>query len=163
MVYSRKGQRKLRNNSLWRNKVELQRRYIEEVGEAVEALGIMLEKELRAIKQGLAELCQFVARIRDEEKSLTQTVQELKEGMIGTQKFLHGLETVISRTESKLIDLQKDLSSEEDFAGEIRNDLLIIKRDLQFTRSDLKELLKRQEDLDRKSEGFEEREEGLKR
>jgi len=143
--------------------VELQRRYIEEVGEAVEALGIMLEKELRAIKQGLAELCQFVARIRDEEKSLTQTVQELKEGMIGTQKFLHGLETVISRTESKLIDLQKDLSSEEDFAGEIRNDLLIIKRDLQFTRSDLKELLKRQEDLDRKSEGFEEREEGLKR
>lgn len=142
--------------------MELQRRYIEEVGEAVEALGIMLEKELGAVKQGLAELCQFVAQIRDEEKSFSQTVRELKEGMIRTEEFLHGLETTISRTESKLIDLQKDLSSEGDFAGEIKNDLLIIKRDLQFTRSDLKELLKRQEDMDRNSEGFEEREEGLK-
>ncbi|KPL00641.1 MAG: hypothetical protein AMJ91_03840 [candidate division Zixibacteria bacterium SM23_73_3] len=135
--------------------MELQRRYIEEVGEAVEALGIMLEKELRAIKQGLAELYQFIAQIKDEEKNLSQAMQELKEEMMGTQKLLQGFETIISRTESKFTDLQKDLS-EEDFSAEIKNDLLIIKRDLQFARSDLKELLSRQEDLEKKWKEFKE-------
>ena len=139
----------------------LQRRDIEEVGEAVEALGIMLEKELGGIKQGLAELYRFVAQINEREKNFSQEVQKLKEEMIKTQKLLQGFEILISRTESKLIDLQKVFSDEEDFSGEIKSDLLIIKRDLQFTRSDLKELLKRQENVEKKLKDLEERKEGL--
>jgi len=132
--------------------MELQRRYIEEVGEAVEALGIVLEKELGAINQRLAELYRFVNQMKEEEKDFNQEVQKLKEEMIRTQKLLQGFETLISRTESKLIDLQKSFSDDEDYAGDIKNDLLIIKRDLQFTRSDLKEILERQEDLEKKLE-----------
>ncbi len=120
----------------------LERRYIEEVGEAVEALGIMLERELVAIKQGLAELYQSLAQIQDEEKNLSQEVQKLKDETKTREGFLRGLENIMSRTESRLADLQKDYSDEEDLAGEIKNDLLVIKRELQFVRSDLKELLK---------------------
>ncbi|MCK4404074.1 MAG: hypothetical protein KAW02_03195 [candidate division Zixibacteria bacterium] len=135
----------------------LQRRDIEEVGEAVETLGIMLEKELGAIKQGLAELYRFVAQMKEEERNFSQEVQKLKDEMMSTQKLLQGFETIISRTESRLLDLQKDTSDEEDFTGEIKSDLLIIKRDLQFTRSDLRELLKRQDDVEKKFECLEER------
>jgi len=127
----------------------LQRMDIEEVGEAVEALGIMLEKELLAINQRLAELYRFVAQMKVEERNFSQEVQKLKDEMMSTQKLLQGFETIISRTESRLLDLQKDTSDEEDFAGEIKNDLLTIKRDLQFTRSDLRELLKRQDDVEK--------------
>lgn len=127
--------------------MELERRYIEEVGEAVEALGIMLERELGAIKQGLAELYQSLAQIKDEEKNLSQELQKLKDETKTREGFLRGLENIMSRTESRLTDLQKDYSDEEDLAGEIKNDLLVIKRELQFVRSDLKELLKQQEDV----------------
>ncbi len=144
----------------------LQKRDIEEVGEAVEALGIMLEKELGGIKQDLAELYRFVAQMKKEGEKFSGEVQKLKEEMTRTQKLLQGFETLISRTESKLIDLQKVFSDEEDYTGEIKSDLLIIKRDLQFARSDLKELLKRsagsigQEYLEKKLD-LEERKEGL--
>ncbi len=137
--------------------MELERRYIEEVGEAVEALGIMLEKELGGIKQGLAELYRLIAQIREEEKNLSQEVQKLKEETMKTQKLLQGFETIMSRTELKLMDLQRGSSDEEDFAGEIKNDLLTIKKELQFARSDLRELLKRQEDLEKKLKDVEER------
>jgi len=141
----------------------LQRRDIEEVGEAVEALGIMLEKELGAINQRLVELYRFVSQMKEEERNFKEEVQKLKEEMIKTQKLLQGFEILISRTESKLIDLQKVFSDEEDYTGEIKSDLLIIKRDLQFTRSDLKELLKRQEDVEKKLKDLEERKEGLEK
>ena len=141
----------------------LQRRDIEEVGEAVETLGIMLEKELGAINQRLVELYRFVAQMKEEERNFSGEVQKLKEEMIKNQKLLQGFEILISRTESKLIDLQKVFSDEEDYTGEIKSDLLIIKRDLQFTRSDLKELLKRQEDVEKKLKDLEERKEGLEK
>ena len=143
--------------------MELERRYIEEVGEAVEALGIMLERELGEIKQGLAALYQSVGQISDEEKHLDQELQKLREEVKTVEGSLHGLESILSRTESRLSDLQKDYSDEEDTAGEIKNDLLVMKRELQFVRSDLKELLELQgyankplEDLPGKAQGAEE-------
>ncbi|MGB2981326.1 MAG: hypothetical protein WBC77_08770, partial [Candidatus Zixiibacteriota bacterium] len=42
---------------------------------------------------------------------------------------------------------QKDYSDEEDLAGEIKNDLLVMKRELQFVRSDLKDILTHQEEM----------------
>ena len=125
----------------------MQRRYIEEVGEAIEALGIMLEKELGEIKQALAALYQSMGRLKDEEKDLGQEVQKLREEVKTMDGFLHGFENTMTRAESRLTDLQKDYSEEEDLAGEIKNDLLVMKRDLQFVRSDLRELLTHQEEM----------------
>jgi chromosome segregation ATPase len=121
----------------------LERRYVEEVGEAVEALGIMLERELGAVRQGLVELYRSLSQMRDEEKNLQEETQKLKAEMEKTQKVLRRLETAISRTESKLMDQQIDSGDEEE-AGEIKNDLLVIRKELQFARSDLTELLKTQ-------------------
>ena len=126
--------------------MELERRYIEEVGEAVEALGIMLERELGEIRQGLAALYQSVGRMKDEENDLGQELQKLREEVKTVDGFLRGVESAMSRTESRLADLQKDYTDEEDVAGEIKNDLLVVKRELQFVRSDLKELLTHQEE-----------------
>ena len=127
--------------------MELERRYIEEVGEAVEALGIMLEKELGEIKQALAALYQSLGGIRDQEKNLNGELQKLREEVKNMDGFLQGVENMMSRTESRLADLQTDSSEEEDLAGEIKNDLLVVKREMQFVRSDLKELLTHQETM----------------
>jgi len=127
--------------------MEPERRYIEEVGEAVEALGIMLERELGEVKQALAALYRSVGRINDEEKDLSEELKKLREEMKTMDGFLRGVGSIMSRTESRLADLQKDYTDEEDVAGEIKNDLLIVKRDLQFVRSDLKELLTHQEEM----------------
>ena len=132
--------------------MELERRYIEEVGEAVEALGIMLEKELGEIKQALAALYQSLGGIRDQEKNLNGELQKLREEVKNMDGFLQGVENMMSRTESRLADLQTDSSEEEDLAGEIKNDLLVVKRELQFVRSDLKELLTHQEAMANRSQ-----------
>jgi chromosome segregation ATPase len=123
------------------NNMTLERRDIEEVGEAVEALGIMVEEELTAINQRLGELHTFISLMKEEEQSFKVELLGLKNEMMKTQEVVKGLENIVSRTESRLIDLQKGISDEEDFSEDIKNDLLIIKRDLQFVRSDLKELL----------------------
>ncbi len=142
------------------SRVALERRYIEEVGEAVEALGIMLERELGRIAQGLAELYRMVTITQDQGKTISEKMDHLKDNMLRTQKHLGEFETMIARVESRLLDLQKDLSDEEDDAGDIKNDLLMIKKDLQFARSDMKELLKRQLDLEKGSMYRQERNEG---
>jgi chromosome segregation ATPase len=125
--------------------VEQERRYIEEVGEAVEALGIMLEKELGEIKRALAALYQSLGGIKDQEKDLNGELQKLGEKVKNMDGLLHGVENMMSRTESRLTDLQTDSSEEEDLGEEIKADLLVVKRELQFVRNDLKELLTHQE------------------
>lgn len=141
--------------------MELERRYIEEVGEAVEALGIMLERELGLINQRLEVLYRSVVESKEEEKDFGEKIQEIKEEMIKNQKLLQGLENTLSRTVSRLSDLPKDIPLEEEFTEELKNDLVAIKRELQFTRSDLKELLKRQEDLEKGIKEHSKKEEGL--
>jgi chromosome segregation ATPase len=120
------------------------RRDIEEVGVAVEALGIMLEKQMGLLHQRLAELYRLLAESREENKNPLERIKKMGEDITKTQKSFEHFENVLSRTDSRLVDLQKDLTDEEDLTQEIKNDLLIIKRDLQMLRSDMKELLKRQ-------------------
>lgn len=127
----------------------LERRDIEEVGEAVEALGIMLEEELAKLNERLGELHVFVTQIKEDGQSSKQKMLELKEEMTKAYEVIKGLENIISRTESRWIDLQKNISDEEDLSEEIKNDLLIIKRDLQLVRSDLKELLEQKRNLEK--------------
>ena len=125
--------------------MEPERRYIEEVGEADEALGTMLEKELGEIKRALAALYQSLGGIKDHEKNLIGELQKLREEVKTADGFLRGVESIVSRTESRLTDLQTGSSDEEDLAEEIKADLLVVKRELQFVRNDLKELLTRQD------------------
>jgi chromosome segregation ATPase len=127
--------------------MEQERRYIEEVGEAVEKLGIMLEQELGRINQGLVELYRMVAKIKEEGTDLSEKVQTFKDQIDETKKLLQGFDNKLSKLEFKLVGTQKDLE-EENNLEEIRADLLAIKGEFQFARSDLKELLKRQEDLE---------------
>jgi uncharacterized coiled-coil DUF342 family protein len=127
--------------------MEQGRKYIEEVGEAVENLGIMLEKELGRINQGLVELYRLVAKIKEEGADLSEKFQVFKVQMDEAKKLLQGFENKLSKLEFKLAGTQKD-PEEENNLEEIRVDLLAIKGELQHARSDLKELLKRQEDLE---------------
>ena len=123
------------------NNMTLERRDIEEVGDAVETLGIMLENELGAIHQRLEELYSSITQMKEEEQKFKLDLLDLKKEMMKIQEVVSGLENTVSRAESRLIDLQKESSDEEDFTEDFKNDLLIIKRDLQHVRSDLKELL----------------------
>ncbi|NIM96537.1 MAG: hypothetical protein GTO24_00210, partial [candidate division Zixibacteria bacterium] len=84
-----------------------ERRCIEEVGEAVEALGIMLERELGRINQGLAEIYRIMVQMSDETKNLSQEIQKLKEEMTKDRKLVPRLESALSRTELKLTELER--------------------------------------------------------
>jgi hypothetical protein len=64
-----------------------------------------------------------------------------------TKKLLQGFDNKLSKLEFKLAGTQKD-PEDENSLEEIRADLLAIKSEFQFARSDLKELLKRQDDLE---------------
>jgi chromosome segregation ATPase len=136
-----------------------ERRYVEEVGEAVEALGVMLERELAKITQGLAEIHRIIVQMRDEAKNVSQEIQKLKEEMTKDRKLVPGLESALSRTELKLTELERIPWADDDAGEELRNDLLTLKKELQFARSDLKELLRRQDDLESKLTDWKERKE----
>jgi chromosome segregation ATPase len=127
--------------------MEQERRYIEEVGEAVENLGIMLEQELGRINQGLVELYHMVAKIKEEGTDLSEKIQLFKDQMDETKRLLQGFENKLSKLEFKLAGTQKDPEDENNLE-EIRTELLAIKGELQFAKNDLKELLKRQDDLE---------------
>ncbi len=127
-----------------------ERRYVEEVGEAVEALGVMLERQLAKITQGLAEIHRIIVQTKDKTDNLTQEIQKLKEEMTKDRNLVPRLESALSRTESKLTELERIPWADDDAGDELRNDLLTLKKELQFARSDLKEILRRQDDLESK-------------
>jgi hypothetical protein len=59
----------------------IERRDIEEVGEAVEALGIMFEEALGGIHERLAGLQESINQMKTEEQSFKEELLELKEKM----------------------------------------------------------------------------------
>ncbi len=118
---------------------------LEEVGEAVEALGIMLERQLGVIQQRLVELYRLLARSTEDDKDSREHTKRMDQHIAEIRTSVEQLGNIQSRTESRLADLQTGLSDEEDLTGDIKSDLLAIKRDLQLLRSDVKELLERQE------------------
>jgi len=145
------------------------RKDVEEVGEAVETLGVMMETELQKINLQLNQLNKSISDIRNQEKSFEEEISELKNqistGSIGQEikEFFEEFEATVSRTESRISELQRIFKDEEDHTAGIKNDLLIIKRDLQFVRSDLKEILDHREYLDKKLKDFENRIDGLEK
>ena len=149
--------------------MQIEKKDIEEVGEAVEALGVMMERELQKINLHLSQLSKSITDIINQGKNFKEEIAELRNqisaGPIGeeTRELLEQFETTVSRTESRVSELQRLFRDEEDHTGEIRNDLLAIKRDLQFVRSDLKKILDHKEDLDKKLKDFENRIEGLEK
>lgn len=149
--------------------MQIEKKDIEEVGEAVEALGVMMETELQKISLHLNQLAKSISDIRSQEKSFKEEISELKNqistGSIGqeTKELLEEFEATLSRTESRIGELQRAFQDDEDLTAGIRNDLLIIKRDLQFVRSNLKEILDHREYLDEKLKDFENRIDGLEK
>ncbi len=129
----------------------LERKDIEEVGEAIEALGLMLEEALGGIHQQIAGLHDLINQVKTEGQGFKEELLELKKEMTKTVEMFKGLETKVARAESKLWDMQENVSEEEDFSEDLKNDLLVIKRDLQIIRSDLKELCEQQSYPDKKS------------
>ncbi len=122
---------------------------IEEVGDAVEALGIMIEEALKVIYERIGGLHSLVAQMNTGGQGFKEELLELKKEMAKSHEVIRGLENIVSRTESRLVDMQKNISDDEDYSEDIKNDLLIIKRDLQFVRGDLNELLPRKEDMEK--------------
>ncbi len=135
----------------------IEKKDIEEVGEAVEALGVMVERELHRVNLHLGQLTKSISDVVGEEKSSKEEILEVKNQIQETREFLEAFQATVSRTESRINELQRILQDEEDPAAQIRNDLLIIKRDLQFVRSDLKEILDHREHLDEKIRDFDNR------
>ena len=135
----------------------IEKKDVEEVGEAVEALGVMVERELHRINLHLNQLAKSISDVTGQEKNSKEEISELKNQIQETREFLEGFQSTVSRTESRITELQRILQDEEDPAAQIRNDLLIIKRDLQFVRSDLKEILDHREHLDEKIRDFDNR------
>ena len=135
----------------------IEKKDVEEVGEAVEALGVMVERELHGINLHLNQLAKSLSDVAGQEKNSKEEISELKNQIQETREFLEAFQATVSRTESRINELQRILQDEEDPAAQIRNDLLIIKRDLQFVRSDLKEILDHREHLDEKIRDFDNR------
>lgn len=155
--------------------MQIQKKDIEEVGEAVEALGVMMEAELRKINLKLNHLSKSIFDLRSQEKNSKEEISQLRNqisaGSMGqeTRELLEKFGATVSRTESRISELQRIFSAgsigedEEDHTAEIKNDLLIIKRDLQFLRSDLKEISDHREYLDKKLKDFENKIDGLEK
>jgi chromosome segregation ATPase len=143
--------------------MEIDKKDIIEVGEAVEALGVMMERELQKINLQLNQLIKFISDNISQEKTFKEEIGELRNQIQKTGGLLERLEAAVSRTESRISELQTVFQDEEDITAEIRNDLLIIKRDLQFVRSDLKDFLDHREHLDKKLKDFENRIDGLEK
>ena len=141
----------------------IEKKDIEEVGEAVEALGVMVERELHRINLHLDQLTKSLSEVVGQEKNSKEEISELKNQIQETREFLEAFQATVSRTESRINELQRILQDEEDPAAQIRNDLLIIKRDLQFVRSDLKEILDSREYMDKKLKDSQDRIDGLER
>jgi chromosome segregation ATPase len=137
--------------------MQIEKKDIEEVGEAVEALGVVVERELHRINLHLNQLAKSMSDVVGQEKNSKEEILELKNQIQETREFLEAFQATVSRTESRIAELQRILHDEEDPAAQIRADLLIIKRDLQLVRSDLKEILNHKENLDKKTRDFENR------
>jgi chromosome segregation ATPase len=137
--------------------MQIEKKDVEEVGEAVEALGVMVERELHGINLRLNQLAKSLSEVLGQERGSKEEISELRDQIQETREFLEAFQATVSRTESRIAELQRVLQDEEDPAAQIRNDLLAIKRDLQFVRSDLKEVLDHREHLDQKIKGFDNR------
>ncbi|MCJ7578695.1 MAG: hypothetical protein MUO91_09610, partial [candidate division Zixibacteria bacterium] len=94
--------------------MQIDKKDIEEVGEAVEALGVMMERELQKINLQLNQLIQSISEARSQEKNWEEEIPELRSQIQKTKELLEGFEVAFSRTESRISELQTVFQDEED-------------------------------------------------
>lgn len=150
--------------------MEIEKEDIEEIGEAIEALGKMVEAELQEINLRLKKLEHLasepaVVEEEEEEEKEKQTIPrpdyyELKKDTNEIREFLESFDVRLARVEQKAVELLREFQEEN--ISSMKNDLFLIRKDLEFIRSDTKELLDKKEELDKKIQDLEKRIEGSK-
>ncbi len=152
--------------------MEIEKKDIEEIGEAIEALGKMLETELQNLNLRLEKLEDLVSEpleineidekeeVKEEKKIPKPDYYDLKKDTNEIREFLESFDVRLARVEQKTVELLRQF--EEENISSMKNDLFIIRKELEFIRSDTKELLDKKEELDKKIQDLEKRIEGSK-
>lgn len=148
--------------------MDIEKEDIEEIGEAIEALGKMVEAELQEINLRLKKLENLASEpvvVEEEEEEQKQKIPrpdyyELKKDSNEIREFLESFDVRLARVEQKTVEILREFQ-EQDISS-MKNDLFLIRKDLEFMRSDTKELLDKKEELDKKIEDLEKPIEGSK-
>jgi len=128
---------------------------IDALGEALEAIGNLLEDEFIKLNQRLTWLEKFLTEKEPEGKVYKQEFYELKKDMQEIREFLESFDVRMARIEQKVIDIQRE--AQEGGISEIKNDIFLIQKELEFIRTDTREILEKKEFLDKKMKELEER------
>ena len=121
---------------------------IDALGEALEAIGNLLEDEFTKLNQRLTWLEKFLTEKEPEGKVYKQEFYELKKDMQEIREFLESFDVRMARIEQKVIDIQRE--AQEGGISEIKNDIFLIQKELEFIRNDTKEILESKEFLYKK-------------
>jgi len=139
--------------------MEIEKEDIEEIGEAIEALGKMVEAELQEMNLRLKKLENLISEpiVVEEEEGAEERPKiprpdfwELKKDTNEIREFLESFDVRLARVEQKAVELLREFQ-EQDISS-MKNDLFLIRKDLEFIRNDTKELLDKKEELDEKIE-----------
>jgi chromosome segregation ATPase len=128
---------------------------IDALGEALEAIGNLLENEFTKFNQRLTWLEKFLTEKEPEGKVYKQEFYELKKDMQEIREFLESFDVRMARIEQKVIDIQRE--AQEGGVSEIKNDIFLIQKELEFIRTDTREILEKKELLDKKMKDLDER------
>lgn len=148
--------------------MDIEKEDIEEIGEAIEALGKMMENELQRINLRLEKLENLFSEsvvVDEDEAKETQRIPrpdyyELKKDTNEIREFLESFDVRLARVEQKTVEILREFQ-EEDISS-IKNDLFLIRKELEFLRDGTRELLNKKEELDKKIKELEQRIEGSK-
>ena len=139
-----------------------------DIGEAIDALGKMMETELQSINIRLDKLESLFSEsivVEEDEPKEKQKIPrpdfyELKKDTNEIREFLESFDVRLARVEQKTIELLREFQ-EQDISS-IKNDLFLIRKELEFLRDGTRELLDHKEELDKKIKEVEQRIEGSK-
>lgn len=148
--------------------MEIEKEDIEEIGDAIEALGKMVETELQSISIRLEKLESLFSEsvvVEEDEAKETQRIPkpdyyELKKDTNEIREFLESFDVRLARVEQKTIELLREFQEEN--ISSMKNDLFLIRKELEFLRNDTRELMDKKEELDKKIQDIEKRMEGSK-
>jgi len=148
--------------------MDIEKEDIEEIGEAIEALGKMMESELQRISLRLEKLENLLSEsavVEEDETKEKQSIPrpdyyELKKDTNEIREFLESFDVRLARVEQKSVEILREFQ-EEDISS-IKNDLFLIRKELEFLRDGTRELLDKKEELDKKIKELEQRIKGSK-
>ncbi len=148
--------------------MEIEKEDIEEIGEAIDALGKMMETELQSIIIRLEKLESLFSEsilVEEDEPKEKQKIPrpdfyELKKDTNEIREFLESFDVRLARVEQKTIELLREFQEQD--LSLIKNDLFLIRKELEFLRDGTRELLDHKEELDKRIKDVEQRIEGSK-